>query len=148
MIAECLGVTDGRINQMTKAGMPQAARGKYSVPDCVRWYIDMRLKSGTGSSNVNEARKKLYDEQIEKTKLETAKLRGSVIDTDDYHVDLNQMGVLFSSGLDAISGRLAAELAGMSDPAEIAERLLHETNEIRSSVANAIVAYTGTISDS
>lgn len=53
-------------------------------------------------------------------------------------IDMSQLAVLFSTGLDSIGGRLAAQLAGMDDPAVISEHLTIETN--------AITTYTGTIS--
>jgi len=69
-----------------------------------------------------------------------------VISADDVMVDMNQLGVIVSGGLDAISGRLAQELAGMTDAVEIQDKLLIETNAVRESIADAIETYSGTIS--
>lgn len=150
-LAELLGLTEGRIQQLTAEGMPKEARGKYNAPACIRWYIEARINSAAGpaaSADVNEARKKLYDAQVVKTKLETSKIKRETIPADEHLIDMNQLAVLFASGLDAISGRLAAELAGMTDPAEISERLSDESNAIRESVADAIQSYSRTVSHS
>ena len=145
-LAECLGVTVGRVTQLVNEGMPRCARGKYDLPLCVRWYLDYKLKGGPNvSADVNEARKKLYDEQTIKTKLETSRIRREVIPSDEHMIDMNQLAVMFSSGLDSIGGRLASELAGVSDARKIADLLAHETAAIRESVADAITGYANTL---
>ena len=148
-IADFIGVTRGRIAQLVEKGMPKEDRGKFNAPDCIQWYINFRIEGARGpegSSDVNEARKKLYDAQVIKTELETSRIKRETIPADEHMIDMNQLAVMFSSGLDAIGGRLAAQLAGMTDPAVISEHLTMETNVIRESVADAITAYSSTVS--
>jgi phage terminase Nu1 subunit (DNA packaging protein) len=146
-LSECLNISTNRVSQLVRDGMPKEARGKYDLAECVRWYLGFKLKSGPHSTaNVNEARQALYEAQTEKVALETARIRKETVAADQYMIDLNQMAVLFSSGLDSIGGRLASQLAGMTDPAEIAAHLTHETNAIRESVADAIAMYASTVS--
>ena len=147
-VADLLGLSRERITQLVKKGMPKQARGKFDAAECVQWYIRFRLEGveKPASTDVNEARKKLYDAQVVKTELETSRIKRETIPADEHMIDMSQLGVMFSSGLDAIGGRLASQLAGMTDPAEISEHLTTETNAIRESVADAITAYSGTVS--
>lgn len=147
-LARLLSLDKSRIGQLVAKGMPKQGRGKFDDAECIRWYVEFKMKSveaPSESSDVNEARKRLYDAQVVKTELETAKVRRETIPADEHMIDMNQLAVLFSSGLDAIGGRLASQLAGMTDPAVIAEHLTTETNAIRESVADAIATYSGTI---
>ena len=148
LLATLLGLDKSRIAQLVALGMPKIARGKFDAPACVQWYIDFKVKGNDKpeSTDVNEARKKLYDAQVVKTELETSRIKRETIPADEHMIDMSQLGVMFSSGLDAIGGRLASQLAGMTDPAEISEHLTTETNAIRESVADAITAYSGTVS--
>ena len=145
-LSECLNISTNRVSQLVRDGMPKQGRGKYDLAECVRWFLAFKLKTGTHSTaNVNEARKKLYEAQVEKTELETSKIKRETIPADEHMIDMNQLAVLFSSGLDAIGGRLASQLAGMNDPAVISEHLTTETNAIRESVADAITTYASTV---
>ena len=149
-LAEAFSLSPGRIRQLVLEGLPKAERGKYDLAVCIKWFIDYKLEKAAGplaSTDVNEARKKLYDAQVVKTELETSRIKRETIPADEHLIDLNQLGVMFSSGLDAIGGRLASQLAGMNDPAVISEHLTVEVAAIRESVADAITAYSSTVSN-
>jgi phage terminase Nu1 subunit (DNA packaging protein) len=148
-LATLLGLNRSRIHPLVAKGMPKLDRGKFDAPACIQWYIAFKVKGHEkpASSDVNEARKKLYDAQVIKTELETSRIKREMIPADEHMIDMNQLAVMFSSGLDALGGRLAAQLAGMTDPAVIAEHLTTETNAIRESVADAIAAYGRTVSN-
>ena len=146
-LARLLSLDISRIGQLVEKGLPKEGRGKFEDSVCIRWYVDFKSDSTpAASTDVNEARKKLYDAQVVKTELETSRIKRETIPADEHMIDMNQLGVMFSSGLDAIGGRLAAQLAGMDDPAVIAEHLTTETNAIRETVADAITTYSGTVS--
>ena len=145
-LSEFLGISKSRIMQLVRQGvLTRVSRGLYDAPACIQAYIDFKLEGPKGSSDVNEARKKLYDAQVVKTNLEIATTKRLTIPSDEHMIDMNPLAVLFSSGLDALGGRLAAQLAGMTDPAEIAAHLTLETNAIRESVADAITLYASTV---
>jgi phage terminase Nu1 subunit (DNA packaging protein) len=145
-LSECLNISTNRVSQLVRDGMPRERRGKYDLAQCVRWYLGFKLKSGPHSTaNVNEARKKLYEAQVEKTELETSRIKRETIPADEHMIDMNQLAVMFTSGLDALTGRLSSVLPG--DQAANAELILKETNAIRESVADAITMYASTVSN-
>lgn len=148
-IADLIGVTRGRIGQLVKEGFPKSERGKFDAAQCVHWYIAFKIKGHEkpASSDVNEARKKLYDAQVVKTELETSRIKRETIPADEHMIDMNQLAVMFSSGLDALEGRLPGVLLGVNDSGVMSEVIRTEANEIRNNVADAITAYSSTISN-
>lgn len=150
-LADLIGLSRHRISQLVKEGMPKKDRGKFEASESIQWYITFRIKGATvthKSTDVNEARKKLYDAQVVKTELETARIKRETIPADEHMIDMNQLAVMFSSGLEALEGRLPGVLLGVDDPAVMSETIRTETTEIRTNVADAITAYTDTISNS
>jgi phage terminase Nu1 subunit (DNA packaging protein) len=147
-LATLLGLNRSRIHPLVAKGMPKLDRGKFDAPACIQWYVVFKVKGHEKpeSTDVNMARKRLYDAQVVKTNLDIANTKRQSIPSDEHMIDMNQLAVMFSSGLDALGGRLAAQLAGMTDPAVIAEHLTLETNAIRESVAGAIAMYASTVS--
>jgi len=39
VIAEILGITDERLRQLVKEGMPKVGRGRFPLKSCVQWYV-------------------------------------------------------------------------------------------------------------
>ena len=67
--------------------------------------------------------------------------RGEYLPADDVQIVLNEAMVIISSNEDAIPGRLAQQLANMTDAAQIRKLLLKELRRGRSSAADRIVEY-------
>lgn len=59
-MAAILGVTEGRLRQMVKEGMPRAGEGLYPLAGCVQWYVALwkrKAEAGTNSRHrVEDAR--------------------------------------------------------------------------------------------
>jgi len=130
--------------------MPKVARGKFDDAECIGWYVDFKMKSveaPSASADVNTARKRLYDAQVVKTELDIATTKRMSIPADEHLIDMNQLAVMFVSGLDALVARVASEVPyPVTGPAMLQDQLLKETNAIRADVANAITTYASTVS--
>jgi hypothetical protein len=61
--------------------------------------------------------------------------RGALVALDAVEQVLNEVAVLYGSSLDALPGRLAQELAGISDPAILKAKLFDECRHIRNLTA-------------
>jgi len=83
-------------------------------------------------------RERLARAQAEKFELENARRRGELTLVSYIAELLNGMAADISSRLDGLAGRLANELAGISDAAVIRERILGECRAIRTGVAEHI----------
>jgi len=147
-IAEVLGISTRRVEQLVKKGLPKHARGKFFLPAVVQWYVKNRLEQISGDSDdIKDARRKLYDSQRERCDLETGRLRRELIDGSEVSIAMNEIGVIVSTMLDALGGRLAQDLAGINKPAEIQSRLFSETRAIRSDIADKLDAFAISLDD-
>lgn len=133
------GVTSRRVNMLNDEGMPKVSPGKYSLIDCVQWYIDMWKKKATGNDDEKKNKQiSLIDAQRDKIVLETEKLRENLVPIEEVAHALNSIGVIVSTQLDGLGARMANELAGLDDPAEIQRALFDECRQIRDNVAGQI----------
>ena len=133
---------------MVAKGMPKQARGRFDDAACTQWYIAYKVESATApdaSTDVNTARRRLYDAQVIKTNLETERARRETIPADIHLADMLAVQQIFNTALDGLDGTLADDLADLNDPAAIADRLTAATHAARESVADNIVAYAATV---
>ena len=124
------------VTHWTRAGMPKTAHGKYPLRECVQWrlkQLEVRQKGGS--------RGELVATQIERQRIEIAKLRGTLIDADTLGRVLNETAVIYSTHLDGLGPRVAAELAELTDQAAIQAVIFREARAIRAAVAAAIATY-------
>lgn len=133
-------------------GMPIAIQGKrgqanmYDLGEVFRWYgnwqVDKVLSKGAerGGKIVDlkkeEARLKMH--QADKAEVEAMRARGEVLVIDHIKQELMQIAVTFGSQLDALGGRLANDLAAITDPGEIRQLLFEEGRRIRNDTADAL----------
>ncbi len=147
-LCELLGISRTRITQMVKEGMPKQARGKYDLKACVQWYLDKRLTGGSKTADLNDARKKLYESQREKTDLETARIRRQLIPAEEVAHAIHELTSIYAAQLEGVGGRLAGELAGITEEGRILERLTDETRLIRGNVADLVQTFADTYDSS
>lgn len=153
-IAKLFNLTERRIQQLAKEGIiPKAERGKYDLIGSVRNYVKYLQEralgrddgSYTDEADIKIERKRLIKAQADKTESETQKLRGELIPFEWVEDVLNEVAVLYGSGVDALPGRLANELAGIHDPAEVKARLFDECRRIRIATADFLRRFAETV---
>jgi len=146
-IAKLFNLTERRVQQLAKEGIiPKAERNKYDLVGSVRGYVkylqDRALGRDDGAyaeeSDIKLERKRLIKAQADKTESENQKLRGELVPFELVEDVLNEVAVLYGTGIDALPGRLANELAGIHDPAEVKVRLFDECRRIRITTANLL----------
>lgn len=148
-LARYLSITPGRVTQLCHAGvLSKLSRGKYDLYPCVQAFINFKVESAInsrGSTDVNEARKKLYDIQTVKTELETERTRRETIAASEHVTDMRELQKIFGAALDGLDNSLACDIAELNDAAAVSERLTRATNNVRQGVADAIVEYAATV---
>jgi phage terminase Nu1 subunit (DNA packaging protein) len=153
-IAKLFNLTERRIQQLAKEGIiPKSERGKYSLVAVVQGYVkylqDRAAGRSAGSyrdeSDIKVERKRLITAQANKIESENHKLRGELVPFELVEDVLNEMAVLYGSGIDALPGRLANELAGINEPAEIKVRLFDECRQIRIATASLLRRFAETV---
>ena len=141
-LGQLFGVTGHMVRRyVNDHGMPRAARGKYLLGDCLKWYINrIRVSAESGdSSDIAEEKLKLIRAQRHRVELDNKKVRGQLIDHDTVAGAFNQMGAVYASQLDSLGARNAGILSGISDPGEIQRVLFDECRTIRDNTAAEII---------
>jgi phage terminase Nu1 subunit (DNA packaging protein) len=134
--AELMGVAKQSVTQWIDAGMPCArGRGKghlvtVTLEQAMPWVLARREPAGS-------QRERLAKEQADKVAIDNAAKRGEVVFLPMVSDVLNEMAATLAGQLDALPGRVASELAGLTDPGQIRGRLLDETRGIRGAIADA-----------
>jgi len=138
--AELRGHTKPWVSQQIDAGMPvKRLKGRkvaYEIDTAtaIQWEID-RIREG---SKPGSQRERLAKEQADKFELENARRRGELILSSQVAEVLSTLGADLAQRHDGLPGRLANELAGISDAAQIRERLLDELRIVRGAFADAV----------
>src|ERR1043166_802920 len=138
--AEIRGWTKSWVSQQIQAGLPAKQIGKrkteYRIDTAaaIQWEID-RVK---GESKPGSQRERLAKAQADKVELENARRRGELILASLVAHVLSSLGADLASRHDGLAGRVANELAGISEPALIRERLLTELRGVRTAVADGV----------
>jgi phage terminase Nu1 subunit (DNA packaging protein) len=129
-------VAAGTITTWLEEKMPskRAARSGAEVSIDVRravpWLVKRyRERGGADFARIQKAR-------AQKFELENARRRGELALVADINVLLAEIATELVSRLEAVPGRLANELAGISDAGAIRQRLLEEVRAVRSALSD------------
>ena len=134
--AELLKVSPATITNWMDAGMPAVRTGRQkqavriTLAAALPWVVSHRETKGG-------ERERLARVQADKVELENARKRGELIYADQVAEVLSTLAADVAAGMDAISGRLANELAGITDPAVIRGRIREEHRAVRGAFADA-----------
>lgn len=133
-IARIFEDTESYIHKLVKEGMPQAARGKYELGECMLWYIKylkMKLKSrrrvigDDDGTTERAARLRLVRAEADLRELELARERGQFAAVVDFEKLVTEMVVMTKARILAVPSRIAPQLVG-EDRLAIENRLEKE----------------------
>ncbi len=146
--AKLRGKSNGWVTKQIQAGMPVLVRGRTGMPStidpvtAIDWEVEhARVEA---SPKPGSQRERLAKEQADKLALENAKRRSELVLASYVSEIFNGLAADISARLDGLPGRVANELAGINDPAQIRSRLLDECRAIRSGVAGYLLQLANT----
>lgn len=132
-LAKALRVSRQMVHKLQLRGMPVD-----SVEAAQEWRrVNLEPKRTPGAVVTSEVAR-LKSAQAEVAELDAAARRGKVIALEDVRRAFSEAMVIIASQLDGLGGRCAAQLAGMTDAAEIRRFLLNETRRIRAAAADRL----------
>lgn len=141
-LAILFAVDPATISRWGQDGMPKKGWGQYLLAECVRWRLEQMLKQAAGdSSEITESRMRLYDTQREKHLLEMREMRKELLPAEEVATAIRAMFGIVATQLDGLGPRMAARLAGLSDPQKIAKELFIECRNIRRATADAVTDF-------
>jgi phage terminase Nu1 subunit (DNA packaging protein) len=128
-LVQALNISEARVGQLAKEGMPKEARGKYDLGKCMLWYIRylqaaLKRRSGaTDESGRTEQRERLrlLSAEAELKELELARERGDFIALPDLEKMLTDLVVTTKARILAVGQRVSAQLVGLDRPSIEAE---------------------------
>ncbi|HOV79377.1 MAG TPA: hypothetical protein PK728_04665 [Bacillota bacterium] len=130
VLADLLGYTRQRINQLTREGvLEKQAPGRFLLMRNIKRYIDF-VRTGQITGQDSEAEAQYWEEKAlhEKAKRQTAelklaKLRNQLHDAADVEMVMTNMLTTFRNRILAIPQKAAPKIIGMKNLAEISEAI-------------------------
>jgi len=130
----------GWVSNQIAAGMPRSGGGvsgkRLSIPlaKAVAWEIERAQMVASEPAATERAR--LHREQADKLALENAVRRKELVYTATVDALCRRAASMWASELDGVPGRMAGELVGISDAAEVRHRLFKEMRSVRKRFAD------------
>jgi len=121
-VSKALNVSERRIQQLAKEGLPKEERGKYELGKCMLWYIrylqvalEASGRRDSGESEfigAREERARLLRAEAELKEMELAQKRGQLVAIADVEAEYTSLVLSIKARIMAIPPRLAPEIVG------------------------------------
>ena len=129
VISFIFGLTEGRIRQLVKEGMPKAGRNKYPVAKCVQWYIHYwKLRAKNTTDKVKKLNERLLRARAKEAELNLGKQQGQLVDIETVETANFVIGKQVKESLYSMIERLALELAAEDEAFKIKQILKKQIN--------------------
>lgn len=120
-IAQALNLTESRVHQLVREGLPKEGRGQYDPMKCMLWYVRY-LQNAIEKKSVptldggfvgeREERVRLLRSQADLSEIELSKQRSQLVAIQDVNKAMTDLVVTTRARVMAIAPRLAPELLG------------------------------------
>jgi len=120
-VANALNLTEQRVGQLVKEGMPKEGRGQYDAVKCMLWYIRYLQKAlekkavptlDGGFVGEREERVRLLRADADLREMELAKERGQLVAIADVEKEITDLVLTTKARVMAVAPRLAPDLLG------------------------------------
>jgi phage terminase Nu1 subunit (DNA packaging protein) len=136
VIAGLLEITDRRLQQLANEGwIARPVRGQYNLRDSVRGYIRYLKQHARENTRGNET-SRLARAQATKVEMENFRRMGELAAWPQVDDLMHGLVVQVRTAHEGIPGRLASELAGITDPPKIYQRLQSELRGVDNLLAD------------
>lgn len=122
-IAQALNLTESRVHQLVREGLPKEGRGQYDPMKCMLWYVRY-LQNAIEKKSVptldggfvgeREERVRLLRSQADLSEIELSKQRSQLVAIQDVNKAMTDLVVTTRARVMAIAPRLAPELLGQT----------------------------------
>ena len=140
-LLELLGVQESHFQKLKAAGVFKALdRGVYDLRTSIKSWVDYHV-NGQTAGTIQEEKRLLIIAQRKQIEQRTRVESRALIPLDEAQQTFNAAMVLIGAQMDGLAGRLAGELAGLTDPAEVRSVLFHEVRRIRDAAADKLESW-------
>lgn len=149
-LANLFGISERRIQQLVKEGLPRDGRGKFDFVKSVKWYTRYlraalerkAVPTGSGDSKVyvgeREARIREITATADLKELELAEKRGELVAIHDVEHVLADLVLTTKGQIMAIPPRLAPDLVGETSRVMVQAKLEKACKEALGYLANSV----------
>jgi phage terminase Nu1 subunit (DNA packaging protein) len=146
-VAQALNLTESRVHQLVKEGMPKEARGQYDPVKCMLWYIRYLQQAlekkavatlDGGFVGEREERVRLLRADADLKEIELATKRGLMMALPDIESMVTDLVLTTKARIMAIPPRLAPELVGETSRVMIQAKLEKACKEALAYLARAV----------
>jgi hypothetical protein len=116
------------------------SRGFYDLKDVIKAWAKYHA-DGRSAGDAAEEKKLLTIAQRKRIELDMEERKRQLVPLAEAQAAFNESMIIVASQLDALPGRGAGELAGMTDPAVIRSWLFNETRRIRHAAAKHLESF-------
>jgi phage terminase Nu1 subunit (DNA packaging protein) len=122
-VAGALNLTETRVQQLVKEGLPREARGLYDPVKCMLWYIrylqnvieKKAVNTTEGSfAGEREERVRLLRADADLREMELARERGRLVAIEDVEKAFTDLVLTTKARIMAVAPRLAPEMLGLT----------------------------------
>jgi phage terminase Nu1 subunit (DNA packaging protein) len=145
-VAQALNLTESRVHQLVKEGLPREKRGQYDAVKCMLWYIrylqaviDRKAVAlgNEGFAGEREERVRLLRADADMREIELANERGQLVALADVEAATTDLVLTTKARVMAIAPRLAPELVGETSRVMIQAKIDKAHREALSYLAKA-----------
>jgi phage terminase Nu1 subunit (DNA packaging protein) len=131
-IAQALNLTESRVHQLVKEGLPKEGRGQYDAVKCIRWYllylqnlIEKRAAPALDGAFAGEQRERvrLLRAAADLKEIRLAEQRSQLVAVSDVEAVTEDLVRTTTAVIMAIAPRLAPELVGETSRVMIQAKL-------------------------
>jgi hypothetical protein len=141
-LARLLATTDRTVRRLARDGVLRRAgtgsRAGFDLRHAVPAYVGHLRQQGQHSADLTEARLKLTEAQRRDLELRTRERARRLLEADEVGAVFDATMVIVGSQLDGLAGRMCNELATITEPAAIRQRLFDECRRIRNAAADQL----------
>jgi phage terminase Nu1 subunit (DNA packaging protein) len=122
-IAQALNLTEQRVHQLVKEGLPKEGRGQFDPVKCMLWYIRYLQNAlekkavptlDGGFVGEREERVRLLRADADLREMELAKERGLLVAIQDVEKEMTDLILTTKARMMAVPPRVAPELLGLT----------------------------------
>lgn len=146
-VAQALNLTEQRVHQLAKEGLPKEGRGQFDPVKCMLWYIRYLQQAlekkavptlDGGFVGEREERVRLLRADADLREMELAKQRSVTITLELHEKELTDLVLTTKARIMAIPPRLAPELVGETSRVMIQAKLEKACKESLAYLARAV----------
>lgn len=136
-VRRLLGVTKLTLQDWINKGLPSLDAGVFNTAGVVSWYkLETAVGKRTKTNIEKDASERVLVAKAEKLERDNLVESGDLVAIADIQAAFEASAVIVANAFESLGARLANQVAGMDEPAEIQALIWNESREVRRLIAD------------